>query len=242
MNPQKLHHEILPCAAVTAGQRGAMYALFERCYDCVSRERFDADLNQKQFVVLLLNAEKEVKGFSTQQVITHEHDGEMLNVLFSGDTVIDPECWGTQELARGWCAVAARILRREPERRLFWLLISKGFRTYLYLPLFFRTYWPCHACNAAPWIPMLARSIAERQFGNGYDATSGLIRFPNPCGQLKPDLADIPVGRSDDPHVRFFLEHNPGYADGDEMVCLAEVSLENTAGVGHRWLNRALTS
>ena len=89
---------------------------------------------------------------------------------------------------------------------------------------------------------MLARSIAERQFGNGYDATSGLIRFPNPCGQLKPDLADIPVGRSDDPHVRFFLKHNPGYADGDELVCLAEVSLENTVCVGRRWLNRALTS
>ena len=50
----------------------------------------------------------------------------------------------------------------------------------------------------------------------------------------------MPEGRQDDPHVHYFLERNPGYAEGDELVCLAEVSLANTHGIGHRWLKQAL--
>ncbi|MEQ1748451.1 MAG: hypothetical protein ABL974_03455 [Prosthecobacter sp.] len=59
-------------------------------------------------------------------------------------------------------------------------------------------------------------------------------------GPLKAALAEVPEARQDDPHVRYFLERNPAYAEGDELVCLAEVSLANTHGIGHRWLKQAL--
>jgi hypothetical protein len=242
MGSMRLHYHILPRTDVSKAMRETMYALFTRCFDCVSRERFEADLGEKDFVVLLLDEADTVKGFSTQEIMTHEYEGELLNVLFSGDTVVEPECWGTHELARGWCEVAAQILRRDPARRLFWLLISKGFRTYLYLPLFFRSFLPCYVAAPVPELTRLSHSVALKKFGLDYDASCGVVRFVSSCGQLKSSLAEIPMGRASDPHVQFFLERNPGYASGDELVCLAEVSLDNTIGIGHRWLKRALES
>ena len=44
----------------------------------------------------------------------------------------------------------------------------------------------------------------------------------------------------DDPHVRFFLEHNPTYLQGTELVCLAPISLENTKSIGRRLIQQAV--
>jgi hypothetical protein len=44
---------------------------------------------------------------------------------------------------------------------------------------------------------------------------------------LKPELAVIPERRRANPHVRFFLQKNPGFAAGHELVCLAEISPQN---------------
>ena len=37
-----------------------------------------------------------------------------------------------------------------------------------------------------------------------------------------------------DPHVAFFLKRNPGHGDGDELVCLTELSDDNLTRAGRR--------
>jgi hypothetical protein len=40
-----------------------------------------------------------------------------------------------------------------------------------------------------------------------------------------------------DPHVAFFLNRNPGWRRGDELVCLTEIAFENLTPAGRRmWL------
>jgi hypothetical protein len=56
---------------------------------------------------------------------------------------------------------------------------------------------------------------------------------------LKPHLAAVPDGRADNPHVRFFLERNPGHASGDELVCLTELSDANLTAAGVRMVRGA---
>ena len=134
----------------------------------------------------------------------------------------------------------AEAQRAQPEKRLFWFLISKGYRTYLLLPLFFRHYVPAVGHNApAEWKRLLDQAAHEK-FGAAYDPVCGLVRFPRSQGHLRRELAQIPVSRHDDPHVRFFKERNPDFALGVELACLTEVTLENTHGLGRRWLGRAL--
>jgi hypothetical protein len=250
----RLRFEITAPDALDAVQRSAMHALFVRCYDCVNPDAFERDLDSKNAVVLVCDDEGVLRGFSTQAWFDWQHEGEPVRILFSGDTIMEPDHWGSAELARGWCEVAARLLKAEPARRLFWLLISKGYRTYLYLPVFFREFLPSPSSSdplsspikpgpngsSIPSLQGLLDEVARHRFGSAYDGDTGLVRFPESQGQLTAELAIIPEGRRGDPHVRFFLDRNPDFARGVELACMAEVSRENTHGLGHRWLEHAM--
>ncbi len=88
-----------------------MFNLFVTHYDCVARASFEADLEGKTWVILLMDKTEQIRGFSTQEIYEMQDQGSPIQVLFSGDTIIDPTCWGSQELVRGWCAVAAGMLQ-----------------------------------------------------------------------------------------------------------------------------------
>jgi benzoyl-CoA reductase/2-hydroxyglutaryl-CoA dehydratase subunit BcrC/BadD/HgdB len=49
-------------------------------------------------------------------------------------------------------------------------------------------------------------------------------------------LAEVPDGRRDDPHVAYFLQQNPGWREGDELVCLTEIDDENLTVAGRRMI------
>lgn len=240
MSSRDLCFEIVPIDAAGAALRDQLFALMLGCYDCMTRERFEADLAEKDCLIVLRDTTGTPRGFSTQQISLRDWEGRKIQVLFSGDTIIEPAYWGSPELVKGWCAVAAHAISREPDRALYWFLISKGYRTYLYLPLFFREFYPQRDGEANGDFQHLLHALATEKFGDAYDMATCVARFPESFGQLAPELADVPVSRRDDPDVRFFLDRNPGYACGDELACLAEVSLENMHGMAHRWLKRAL--
>ena len=40
------------------------------------------------------------------------------------------------------------------------------------------------------------------------------------------------------PHVRFFVEANPGHAGGDELACLVHVDVANLTPAGLRMIGR----
>jgi hypothetical protein len=217
-----------------------LFELFARHYEHVSWPRFRADLAEKDCVVILRDAGAgRVRGFSTQQIIPTVVRGRPILALFSGDTIIDPAFWGDQELIRGWCRFAGRVRAANPGTPLYWLLISKGYRTYLYLPLFFTRYYPNPADLTPAFEQDVIDSVATRKFGDCYRRATGTLEFPERMGNLTPALAAVPPARQSDPRVRFFLERNPTYALGTELVCLAEISPGNMRSIAGRALVEA---
>ena len=234
--------EVAAASALGEAERRELHALFIRHYENVSWELFAADFAEKDFVILLRRGPNgPVAGFSTQKVLRAEVGGFEMRVLFSGDTVIDKEAWGEQGLVKGWCRLAGAIKSQQPDTPLYWLLICKGYRTYLYLPLFFSEYWPRHELPTPPKKQALLDAFAKTKFGRAYSPKSGLLRFKEAKGNLTAELAEVPAGRKDDPRVKFFLERNPGFAKGDELVCLTEVSEANTKGLAKRLYKEGFT-
>jgi hypothetical protein len=221
MKANGLRSEILPVGFLTLPEWNEMYSLMAGHYDGVSREAFDADLERKDEVVLLHDSGGKLRGFTTY---AWNPCGEMDagDVIFSGDTVIDRECWGTQELVKGFCRRAGELQGRSG-RKLYWFLISKGHRTYRYLPLFAKRFHP-HPARQEPFLEELAGRIAGELFADSWKPEEGLIRFEHSAGHLKEEIAGAPDAN---PWVKYFLDRNPGYARGDELVCLAEMSVEN---------------
>lgn len=226
-------------AELTAADRRAMFEIFARHYDCVSWERFNRDLEEKDCAILLRDGTGAICGFSTQKVLRATAEGIPVRAVFSGDTVVDRSCWGEQELGKAWCRYVAGLYAEEPETRLFWFLISKGFRTYLYLPLFFHDFYPCWNFPTPRFEQRVLDTFAAMKFSHNYHPQTGVIAFAESQGQLKPDLAVIPARRLNHPHVRFFLERNPSYASGTELACLTEISPLNMKLFAGRIVNYA---
>ncbi len=104
----------------------------QRCYTGVSPERFAADLEEKQYVILLHTRRGgELVGFSTLRVAEASTGGQQVEVVYSGDTVIHPEWWGHKVLQVCFGRFVLWRKLRHPMRPLHWLLLSAGFKTYL---------------------------------------------------------------------------------------------------------------
>lgn len=212
--------------ALTGAEREAMFRLLASSFEGVTRERFDADLSEKPWV-LLLEDEQGLKGFST--LLLYE-TGDC-TVVYSGDTIVDPSAWGSAALPRCWIAAVRQLREQFPKGRLWWLLLTSGFRTYRFLPVFWKDFWPRWDAETPQEVQARIDTLAQERLGGLYE--NGIVRFPEPQ-RLRGELAEVPPGRKADPHVAFFLEKNPGWTEGDELVCLTEIAEENLTAAGRR--------
>ena len=147
----ELEAHIVATAALDGGERDRMFALMDRYYAGMKREGFEADLNEKRWVILLRERDsRAICGFSTQMILDFAIDGAPMHALFSGDTIVERRCWGQSLLAQAWGQLAIELIDRYPRGSLYWFLISKGYKTYHSLPLFFREYYPRRATATPP--------------------------------------------------------------------------------------------
>jgi len=232
---------LVPRESLTETERQAMLALLATHFRGVTPERFAADLGEKNWV-LLLEDEAGLRGFSTLQIYeTAKPDGEAITIVYSGDTIVERGAWATAALPKCWIAAVRALRERHPRGPLYWLLLTSGYRTYRFLPVFWREFWPHHSATTPPDIAKLIDFLADQRFGPLYVCEKGIVRFAEPQ-ILRKGLDDVPEGRLADPHIAFFLERNPGWVQGDELVCLTEIAEENLTPAGWRmWRSGQIT-
>lgn len=231
----RLQGRLLSVADVTPAQRDAMFALMDRHYENVRRRAFDADLDEKQWVILLLDpATDEVCGFSTQGVLHAAAAGRPVKALFSGDTIVDRARWGDPALAHVWGRLALSLIDAAPDAELYWFLISKGYKTYRFLPLFFHEFYPRRDAITPTGMRQVLDALARRKFPADYDAAAGVVRAGPGKDRLRPDVAEVTPERLRDPHVAFFVGRNPSHARGDELCCLAPLTRANFTAAAYR--------
>ena len=232
----------LPVSAITAAQLTTMYQLMSAHYDAVDYSRFAADLVEKDRVIVLHDAAGDILGFTTFKCYPFAHPTTQIpvQIVFSGDTIIDRRHWGTQALAFEWICQAGRQKARHPDHPLFWFLISKGPRTYRYLAAFSHRYWPYHARQTPHETGQLIHALATQRFGADYDPKQGVVRFPASRGHLVPELAEVHATERSRPEVDFFLRANPGYVRGDELVCLTELDAVNLKPLSRRLFEKGM--
>ena len=207
----------------------AMVRLFDNYYEGAAPTQFAQDLSGKTHVIELRDGDA-LCGFSTLCVYElAEVAGQLgpIRVIYSGDTIIDHAYWGEQTLALAFCRFAGTLKAADPDRPLYWLLISKGHRTYRYLHLFAHSYHPQHDQVATPSLERLAADVAQQRFGDAYDERLGLVRFGAAATRLRAQWQDERSARRPSPAIAYFLQRNPQHALGDELVCLCELAPSN---------------
>jgi hypothetical protein len=231
----KLYSSVIDIADLTGSDRDTMFALMETNYANMRRDRFDTDLDAKQWVIVIRSPQtNRIVGFSTQVLLTDRVHHQIVHALYSGDTIVDREHWGDPALASAWGNFALALIERHPATPLYWFLTSKGFRTYRYLPLFFHTFFPRRRMPTPAWERAMVDCLGTRLGGSSYDVVRQLIVASPGKDFARPESVEPGQRVRTDPHVRFFIERNPNYHRGDELCCLAPLTRENFTRAAYR--------
>ncbi len=219
--------------------REQMLALMQRYYEGVRREDFEHDLSGKDWVIMAHCPQTStILGFSTQCFYRLGTGDHHVGVLFSGDTIVDSRYWARNPLATLWGRLALSLIEENAELALYWFLISKGYKTYRFLPVFFREFYPRANVATPSWAAQLIDAIAVQRFGKRFCRERGIVRSHLNGGRLRPEVAAVTTSRLQDEAVAFFQESNPGHAEGDELCCLAPLTRHNFKRSAYRAIGR----
>ena len=218
----------------------AMADLYLAWYDDSSAGLFRDDLGEKDEAILL-HHEGKLAGFTALKSWETRWRDRPARIVYSGDTVVDRPHWGQQALSFAWIAHIGKLKRAAPELPLYWFLLVKGHRTFKYLSVFGQSFFP-HWQKPRPDLREFAGQLARERFGGHYDAEAGIVRFPIARGRMKKEIAEVRPEELAKPATRFFLQKNPGYRQGDELVCLCELEAANMKPLAARIFNAAFQS
>lgn len=218
---QRFSVKNLPAATIAE-----MYKLFEQYYQGTSFDTFVSDLKQKDYVFIIFQQKNNIiKGFSSIVVKEFDFDGRPARVAFSGDTVIDREYWGQRVLGTEFLKFLFILKLQKLNTPLYWFLISKGYKTYLLMANNFDEYYPRYEVKTPDKFMTIIDRFGNDFFGEKYDQKNGVV-----LSKDKDRLREVIAPISDDlletnPRVKFFQDKNPHWSEGNELACVARMTL-----------------
>jgi hypothetical protein len=207
----------------TSSLKQEMFELFEEYYDHVTYERFLADLNEKTHVFLFHEkGTNRLVGFSTI------YRKKMKSVapgifLFSGDTVIHEDYWGSKALQKSffWFILESKFL--SPFSPVYWMLMSKGVKTYLMMRKNFKASYPNKFSKNPDMFDRVLKNFYSLKYPENYLHEKGLILFQEKIGSVKQSL-ELPTEKiMAHQDAVYFFDVNPNWMEGDELACVAEI-------------------
>ncbi len=203
-----------------------MYTILSKYFLGTSFEEFEHDLSQKEIAIFITKEEK-IMGFSTLVCSTVEVNGNKTPVIFSGDTIVEQEHRNSAGLGIEVANYFDRVCKRY-NNTVYYLLSTKGWRTYKVLPFFFNKYYPRANREIPPQIREVRDAFCRAKYGDSYDAQKGLIIAKGDPQRLRSEnLTDASYPERESEDIAFFFEQNPNYLEGTELVCIASIDEEN---------------
>jgi len=198
-----------------------MYDIFCRYYANTDLDTFLSDMSRKTGVFLIRRRDDRcLVGFSTVALMDLNLQGKQVKGVFSGDTIIEKEYWGSRALVTSFFLYIVRVILRYPFTPVFWLLISKGYKTYLLLANNFFRFYP-HPQRRYQAYETLVEEYSEALFPGYYCPARKVLDFGEDYQFLNQDVAGITDElRERVPNVAFFEACNPDWESGHELPCV----------------------
>jgi hypothetical protein len=224
---RKLTARYRPLGAISVRDIDQMHALFSSVYENADVPTFLRDLSKKDGAILVRDKRtQEICGFTTIKKMSLRDGRRRAVGVFSGDTVLDPACWGDRALKDAFTRYLLWLWLTSPGVSIYWLLISKGYKTYMLLASNFVNYHPRPDGVVDPKLARLVREYAETLFPGKYDERRGILDFGEGAQRLREAVAPITAEmRLNNPVINYFERSNPGWRVGHELPCIAEISI-----------------
>jgi len=216
-----------PLRSISACDAHAMYGLFSQYYGNATADIFLRDLSAKNGAVIVRErGSKTIRGFTTIKRLELKDGSRKAIGIFSGDTILHPDFWGDRALKDGFARYMISEMLTSPLTRVYWLLISKGYKTYMLMAQNFRNYYPRHDRSDDGRLKALTQQYVDVLFPGKFDPQRGILDFGDGAQHLRPEVAPItPEMSGSVPAIAYFEKCNPHWKKGHELPCIAEVSM-----------------
>ena len=175
--PPILTSAAIPRDGLSVTDIRSMFRVFRENFEGATLDIFERDLSNKNWVILLYDGETgELEGFSSLALYETQINHQKISVVYSGDTIIRREYWGTPELPRSWIHT---VLEKSANmtQPLYWLLISSGYKTYRFLTVFYKEFYPRYDKPTPPEMQAIMEQLARQRFALDYHCEEGIVRF-----------------------------------------------------------------
>jgi len=218
--------DFYPLDKISSADIEAMHRVFVKYYHNADYETFARDLKKKIGAILVKRLDdKAIVGFTTIGIIEKEIDEKKCLGIFSGDTIIEKAYWGLPNLQTAFLRFMIRTRIEYPLTRIYWFLISKGYKTYLLMANNWDTYYPKYDTKEDTKRKNIVKSFSNHLFEGIYDEKTGLLNFGNDYQKLKEGVAEITEDmKKNSPKIAFFEEVNPTWREGTELPCIGDIS------------------
>lgn len=225
-NKNKLSAKFYRIKKVSVPQLLEMHKIFVQYYNNADLQTFVRDMGKKTGVFILEDkVKKRIVGFSTWTEMEIIQNGKPCIGIFSGDTVLEKAYWGNKELQKSFALQLFKTKIKNPKTAVFWLLISKGYKTYLLLTNNFHKYYPCHQSSNEK-LEAVVDEYCNQLYPSAYNQEKRLLDFGDEYQYLKEEVAGITDEmKHQNPQIRHFEKLNPSWRQGTELPCAGEVSI-----------------
>jgi hypothetical protein len=202
-----------------------MHRVFVKYYYNADYTTFCKDIKKKEGAIILKRVDDDgIVGFSTIALIDNKINGKRRIGVFSGDTVIEKEFWGTPKLQTAFLSFIFKTRIKYPTASLYWFLISKGYKTYLLMANNWPSYYPRYDKINDQKRQAIIKSFSNQLFNGYFDESTCLLKFGNNYQKLKEDVAEITEEMKEKfPKIAFFEKINPSWREGTELPCIGDI-------------------
>jgi len=210
-----------------------LYQLFSTYYENTSEKQFRIDLKNKKKIILLRNQENKICGFSTLTFFELDKYPGKPFCIYSGDTIIDKDYWGTSALTIEFLKNILLEKMKRPFQPVWWFLISKGYKTYLLLANNFHEYYPRVDVETPKEKLDLIECLVNKIYPNNFCRETGIISFKDETHDRLRELV-APITEQmclRNKKIKFFRDSNLNWQQGDELACIGKISF--SLGITH---------
>lgn len=223
---KKVRAEIVEVTALTKSDKERMYDVFSKYYNNHNLTTFLRDLSEKNHVILLRDAaDRRIQGFSTLLKVEINNSGKRAIGIYSGDTVLEKEYWGTAALGVSFLKYLWLQKIKNPFRPVYWFLISKGYKTYLLMANNFKTCFPRYDQETPAHYQQIMDEFYRSRFHELYNSKTGIVEVEESSCRLREKVAEVTPALLSNPKIAFFAARNPNWERGHELTCLAKMTL-----------------
>lgn len=204
-----------------------MYQLMDSFYDNINPKEFLRTLAKKDYVFLVRGPYGAIKAFTTMQLFTIPGSKPKAQGILVGDIITHQNFLWERNLI--WEALVRfeRIPSKYMERYVF--LTCEDYWTYQVFKDSFYRFYPSEEQDTPIYIKKIMNSFGEYYFNGEYEVVNGIIKhrcFPRKMKEDRRKMREDAMGKDalNEGGNAYFLLRNPGYADGDGLVCIAELA------------------